>query len=59
MDKKILITTWCTDDYRDLVGLDKLMNSVQYFHPGIEHKIIDTAATNSINEKYLCSFSGT
>ena len=52
MDKKILITTWCTDDYRDLVGLDKLMNSVQYFHPGIEHIVIDTAATNSINEKY-------
>ena len=32
--------------------LDKLMNSVQYFHPGIEHIVIDTAETNRINEKY-------
>ena len=52
MDKKILITTWCTDDYRDLVGLDKLMNSVQYFHPDHAYQIETIPGIKDMIAKY-------
>ena len=52
MNKKICISTWCTDDYRDLLGVEKLSNSIKYFHPEVDHVIVDTAMTKEINEKY-------
>ena len=36
MTKKVAISTWCTDDYVDLIGLDKLHNSIKHFHPEID-----------------------
>ena len=51
MSKKILISTWCTDDYVDLIGLEKLQNSIKYFHPDVDHVIVDTAMTNKIYEQ--------
>ena len=51
MSKKILISTWCTDDYVDLIGLEKLQNSIKYFHPDVDHAIVDTAMTNKIYEQ--------
>ena len=52
MTKKILISTWCTDDYAELLGVEKLANSVKYFHPEVDHVIVDTKMTNEIYEKY-------
>jgi|TARA_E500000305_G_C4028105_1_gene243054 hypothetical protein len=52
MNKKICISTWCTDDYKDFLGVDKLANSIKYFHPEVDHVIVDTNMTNEINEKY-------
>ena len=52
MSKKICISTWCTDDYKDLLGVEKLANSIKYFHPEVDHVIVDTKMTNEINEKY-------
>jgi|TARA_B100000035_G_scaffold301192_1_gene297549 hypothetical protein len=49
--KKILISTWCTDDYAELLGLDKLINSVKYFHPEVDHVIFDTKMTEQIHEQ--------
>ena len=51
MSKKILISTWCTDDYVDLIGLEKLQNSIKYFHPDVDHAIVDTSMTNQIYEQ--------
>ena len=42
MMKKIAISTWCTDDYVDYLGVDKLTNSIKYFHPEVDHIIIDS-----------------
>jgi len=52
MSKKILISTWCTDDYSELLGVEKLANSIKYFHPEVDHVIVDTKMTNDIYEKY-------
>ena len=52
MDKKILISTWCTDDYRDYLNIDTLINSVKYFHPEVDHVIFDTKMTEATNKKY-------
>ena len=52
MDKKIAISTWCTDDYVDLLGLDKLQNSIKYFHPDVDHVIIDSKMTDIINQVF-------
>ena len=51
MNKKIVISTWCTDDYVDYLGLEKLTNSIKYFHPDVEHAIVDTVGTNKIKEE--------
>ena len=52
MNKKILISTWCTDDYAGLLGVDKLTNSIKYFHPDVDHIIVNSEMTKEINEKY-------
>ena len=52
MSKKIAISTWCTDDYVDLLGLDKLQNSIKYFHPDVDHVIIDSKMTDIINQVF-------
>ena len=52
MDKKILISTWCTDDYSENLGVDKLANSIKYFHPEVDHVIVNTKMTEDINQKY-------
>ena len=54
MSKKIAISTWCTDHngYQELLGLDKLQNSVKYFHPDVDHVIIDSKMTEVINQVF-------
>jgi hypothetical protein len=52
MNKKILISTWCTDDYADYLGVDKLTNSIKYFHPEVDHIVVNTKMTEEINQKY-------
>ena len=52
MSKKIAISTWCTDDYVDLLGLDKLQNSIKHFHPDVDHVIIDSKMTDIINQVF-------
>ena len=52
MMKKIAISTWCTDDYVDYLGVEKLTNSIKYFHPEVDHIIIDSEETNRIKEEY-------
>lgn len=49
--KKIAVTTWVTDDYRDFIGVEELKNSFKYFHPDIDFFIFDTKLTNEAKEK--------
>ena len=51
MTKKVAISTWCTDDYVDLIGLDKLHNSIKHFHPEIDHVIVDSKMTKEIENE--------
>lgn len=52
MSKKILISTWCTDDYAELLGVEKLTNSIKYFHPEVDHVIFNTEMTNEVYGQY-------
>ena len=52
MDKKIVISTWCTDDYAELLGVDKLVNSVKYFHPDVDHIVVDSKMTEEVYKAY-------
>ena len=52
MSKKILISTWCTDDYAEILGVEKLTNYIKYFHPDVEHVIFDTKMTNEVYAQY-------
>ena len=51
MTKKVAISTWCTDDYVDLIGLDKLHNSIKHFHPEIDHVVVDSKMTREIEKE--------
>ena len=51
MTKKVAISTWCTDDYVDLIGLDKLHNSIKHFHPEIDHVVVDSKMTKEIENE--------
>lgn len=53
MNKKILISTWCTDDYSDFLGVDKLINSIKYFHPDVDCVVFNTEMSNKVYEKCL------
>lgn len=50
--KKIVFSTWCTDDYVDKVNLEGLKNSLKYFHPDIPHVIYDTKETERLKSTY-------
>jgi len=52
MSKKILISTWCTDDYADFLSVQKLVNSVKYFHPNVDHVIFNTEMTEKAYAEY-------
>jgi hypothetical protein len=52
MNKKIAISTWCTDDYQHFLGLQELINSIKFFHPEIECVVYDSNKTQHINQKY-------
>jgi len=49
---KVVFTTWCTDNYKDKIGLEGLLNSTKYFHPNIPHIVIDTEKTNEYLTRY-------
>ena len=51
MTKKVAISTWCTDDYVDLIGLDRLHNSIKHFHPEIDHVVVDSKMTKEIENE--------
>jgi len=38
-NKKIAVSTWCSNDYRDFIGIKELTKSIKYFHPEIHHYI--------------------
>lgn len=46
--KKIAITTWCTDDYAEILNVERLTASIKYFHPDIDHIVIDSERTSQI-----------
>ena len=50
--KKVVFSTWCTDDYVDKVGLDGLKNSLAYFHPDIPLVVYDSAATSRLYKEH-------
>lgn len=50
--KKILILSWITDDYIDILNAKNLQNSIKYFHSDVEFKIFNTADTIHIKGKY-------
>ena len=50
IDKNILISTWCTDDYAELLGVDQLTRSIKYFHPNVDHVIFNTEMTDNIKK---------
>jgi|10_taG_2_1085330.scaffolds.fasta_scaffold18326_3 hypothetical protein len=57
MEKKVIISTWCTDDYRDYIGIDELTKSIHHFHPEIEHHINNepwTPETGNWNCAQMC-----
>ncbi len=37
--KKVAVSTWCTDDYVEYIGIENLTKSIKYFHPEIDHHI--------------------
>jgi len=37
--KRVAVSTWCSDDYREYIGIDELTNSIKYFHPEITHYV--------------------
>jgi len=49
---KTCFTTWCTDNYREYIGLDNLLNSLKYFHPDIPVIVYNTYKVNKLKEKY-------
>jgi len=51
MTKKIAVTTWVTDDYRDFIGVEELKNSFKYFHPDIDFFVFDTKMTEEAKQK--------
>ena len=51
MIKKIAVTTWVTDDYREFIGAQELENSFKYFHPDIDFFVFDTKLTNEAKQK--------
>jgi len=50
--KKVLITTWCTDDWREINTIENLINSIKHFHPTIDFYIFNTADTNIEKQKH-------
>ena len=52
MNKKIITSTWCTDDGQKTVGIDPLEKSFKKFHPDVHFDIIGTERTQKTIEKY-------
>ena len=53
--KKIAVTTWCTDDYIDYIGLDELRNSFKHLkNPG--YYIIEDVHRKPSNIKKFNNF---
>lgn len=50
--KKIAISTWCTDDYAQMLSVERLTRSIHYFHPEIDHFVVGTAQTIEIKKQY-------
>lgn len=48
---KTAFSTWCTNDYFEKSGLNKLISSTSYFHPDIDHFVYDDIATAAIKKK--------
>ena len=41
-------STWCTNDYFEKAGLNKLLSSTTHFHPDIDHFVYDDEATEAV-----------
>jgi lipopolysaccharide biosynthesis glycosyltransferase len=50
--KKIIVVTWCTDDWRQLNTLENLEKSFKYFHPNIDFYVFNTQDTIEEVKKY-------
>ena len=49
---KVAFSTWCTDDYFEKAGLNKLLSSTTHFHPDVDHYVYDDEATKKVKEKW-------
>ena len=49
---KAVFTTWCTNDYTEMIGLKELTNQLKYFHPNVPHIIINSEKENELKDKY-------
>ena len=49
---KAVFSIYCTDDYRDFMGLNKLINSLNYFHPDVPVIIFDDEKIKKAKQKY-------
>lgn len=52
MNKKIIVSTWCTDDWQESFGIEPLEKTFKHFHPDIKFDIIGTAETKKVIEEY-------
>jgi len=55
---KICFKTWVTDNYRDIIDIDKLTNQLKYYHPDIPHFIYGDKETNEDKSKYPWMWPG-
>jgi hypothetical protein len=47
-NKKIIVSTWCTDDWQEGFGIDPLKKTFKYFHPDIDFEVVGTQKTEDI-----------
>lgn len=50
--KRIAISTWCTDDYAQILSVERLTRSIKYFHPEVDHIVVGTQETTAIKGRY-------
>ena len=51
-NKKIIVSTWCTDDWQKSFGIEPLQKTFKHFHPDIDFDIIGTDRTTKAKEDF-------
>jgi hypothetical protein len=52
MKKKVCFKTWCTDNHRDIIGIEQLTNQLKHFHPDIPHFIYGDKEMEEDSKKF-------